>query len=91
MQELLNAIAQWVMGLLEVVWKWVNFTMVQIIDGALFLWPSTPDFLKLSTLFTNLQSAVPGAPWWVVGDLLRSAVAVLGVALTWKVLKMVRG
>lgn len=91
MQGFLDALVSWVTGLLELVWKWVNYTMVQIIDGALFLWPATPTALKLSTHFGALQASMPGAPWWVVGDLVRSAVAILGISLTWKVLKMVRG
>lgn len=87
----MQALINFIFNSLGNIINWVNKAMVALINGALFIWPSTPGAMRPSYLVAQLQATMPGAPWWMLGDLLKSAALILSVVIGWKVAKMVRG
>ena len=85
MQEIINALVA------VPVWIWNAFNafLIWLFDGALYLWPSTPEALLVSHQVQALQVALPGAPWWLLGDLAIAFPAIMGPVLLYKIVNLI--
>ena len=69
-------------------WDAFNAWAIYLEDIILGLLPSTPEWLKLSTLVTTLHGSFPMAPWYLLHQVMAAFTFVIGAVLIYKVIKL---
>jgi hypothetical protein len=70
------------------IWDAFNNFMIYMEDLVFPVLPSTPEFLKLSSLLLPLVVAWPGAPWFLLHDFLTAAAVVFSALAVLKIIKL---